>query len=145
MVPWSILTRGERNHNPGNIRESKGDRTQWDGERATDDDPAFEEFETPYHGIRALARILLNYERRRGLKSIREMIQRWAPSSENDTDAYVRSVVQRVGRPADAPLDLAGHPATLVSLAAAIIIHENGRNMYSFDLIVEAVDAAYDR
>ena len=51
------LTRGERNNNPGNIRQTDAD---WIGERATDSDPAFEEFTTPEDGIRALARLLLN-------------------------------------------------------------------------------------
>jgi hypothetical protein len=59
MTKTCTVPRGIRLNNPGNIKEAPGDKTQWQGERATDDDPVFEEFVSPEAGIRALARTLL--------------------------------------------------------------------------------------
>ena len=70
------LPRGIRNRNPGNIRKS-GDR--WKGLAPLQSDPAFFIFETPLWGIRAMATILRNYQRRHGLKSLVQIIGRWAP------------------------------------------------------------------
>lgn len=144
MTNWKKLTRGERNNNPGNIKEFDRANIQWVGERATDDDPVFEEFRTPFHGIRALARVLMNYQRIHKLRTIRGIIKRWAPAEENNTDAYVRSVVARtrVGG-ADSQIDLVSPSSNVVlPLVKAIIHHENGRVMYSDQLIVAAIDAA---
>lgn len=135
-------TRGERSNNPGNIRESKGDKTQWQGERATDDDPDFEEFDTPEHGIRALAKVLLAYQRKHGLRTVREIINRWAPPVENDTGAYVDHVADYLGVNANASIDLESN-ATMFRLVYAIIKHENGRVIYDDDVIEDGVDRAY--
>src|SRR5574337_876096 len=81
-------SRGIRNNNPGNIRKSS---EPWRGLAAAKDqkDPAFFTFETPEWGIRAMAVILRTYQTKYGLRTIRAIIGRWAPSAENDTDAYV--------------------------------------------------------
>lgn len=139
------MTRGERNNNPGNLRESPGDRTQWVGERATDDDKAFEEFETPADGIRALAVVLLTYERKHGLRTVREIIRRWAPASENDTEAYVESVCQAVGMAPEDPftfLDPDSGALFLAGFVKAIIRHENGRVLYTDEEIMAAIERA---
>jgi len=69
------VPRGIRNRNPGNIRRS-GDR--WKGLAPLQTDPAFSVFETPVWGIRAMAVILRNYQKRYGLKSLAQLIGRWA-------------------------------------------------------------------
>lgn len=135
------LTRGERNNNPGNIRESAGDTTRWSGERDTDDDAAFEEFKTPHDGIRALAKVLLNYQRKHHLQTLREIIARWAPASENNTDSYVRAVAADMNVPPVLPIDLED-AQTLAALTKAIIHHENGRCIYTTSQIRAAVEAA---
>lgn len=134
-------TRGERNNNPGNIREYPGDRTAWQGERATDDDLEFEEFETPAAGIRALAKVLLAYQVKYGIRSVRGFINRWAPSSENNTDAYVRAVSKRMGVKETEALDITDR-STLAKLVGAIIWHENGRCIYSDVAIKEGIERA---
>lgn len=118
--------RGIRNHNPGNIRESANDRTQWFGERATDDDKAFEEFEQPEHGIRAMATVLRNYQRKHLLNTVESIIDRWAPTSENNTSAYVRWVCHQLEVAPIEPIDL-NQVDTMRRLVCAIIRHENGR------------------
>lgn len=135
-------TRGERNNNPGNIREYPGDLTAWVGERSTDDDPDFEEFNTPSDGIRALAKVLLAYQHRYGVRTVKGFINRWAPSVENDTDAYVRSVATRMGVQETEPLDLTNRHV-MHKLVAAIIWHENGRCIYPETEILGAIARAY--
>lgn len=132
------VPRGIRNHNPLNIREPKGGGDQWRGERATDDDPAFEEFDDPVWGIRAGARILKNYMSRYGLVTPRAILSRWAPPSENDTDAYVAHVAGVLGVGPDEPIA----EAQLPELIAVMIQHENGQQPYSMALIREGVELA---
>lgn len=141
-------TRGERNNNPGNIREMPGDTTLWKGERATDDDSAFEEFETPADGIRALAKVLLAYQKRYGIRTVRGFIMRWAPPNginglaENDTEAYIRAVANRMGVGDVEALDLTNRH-TMQLLVTAIIHHENGRCIYPETEIISAIARAY--
>lgn len=61
------IPRGIRNNNPGNIRHSD----QWKGLTPEQPDPDFCTFSTPEYGIRAMGVILLNYQRKHGLKTIR--------------------------------------------------------------------------
>jgi hypothetical protein len=126
-APSSILKppRNVRACNPGNIRERAGDRTQWVGERAADDDPAFEEFETPVFGFRALVVTLRNYRRLYGLKTIRGLIARWAPPSENDTEAYIAFVARAFQLDANVEIDL-DNRSNLICLAFAIARKEGG-------------------
>ena len=93
----------------------------------------------PEWGIRAMARILQNYQDRHGLRTVREMINRWAPPSENDTDSYVRSVARRTGIDPDVPINVRTEMFPLVS---AIIVHENGQNPYDSQIIGEGIARA---
>ncbi len=134
-------TRGERNRNPGNIKKVRGaQQARWVGAIEPGSDPVFEEFETDFHGIRALAKTLLTYQRKHGLRTIQGIITRWAPGSENDTAAYARSVALRVKHNARAQIDLSGE--LLNRLVKAIIYHENGRYIYNDDLIASAIQSA---
>jgi hypothetical protein len=133
--------RGIRLNNPGNLKEAPGDKTQWIGERAADDDPIFEEFESPIYGIRALAKVLLSYYRRHHLKSVGAIISRWAPPSENDTLAYVAHVAQSMGVLADQELSI-DKPHILRGLLKAIIKHENGIQPYSDAELDEGISLA---
>ena len=132
------LPRGIRNRNPGNIRKS-GDR--WKGLAPLQSDPAFLVFETPLWGVRAMATILRNYQRRLGLKTLAQIIGRWAPADENDTAGYVAAVGKAMGVEPRAPLDLR-NDAALRSLIAAIIRHENGLQPYDLETIDLAIDLA---
>ena len=83
------MSRGLANNNPGNIRRSK---VRYKGEVQPSRDPAFKQFESPAWGYRAVFMLLHTYRVRHGLRTIREMISRWAPPSENHTEAYIRAV-----------------------------------------------------
>ncbi len=92
------MSRGLRNNNPLNIRHS-ADR--WQGARINQTDKAFVQFTSMAYGYRAVWKILdtycLTFKRERKAYNVRNIIGRWAPSTENDTDAYVRAVVKLSG------------------------------------------------
>lgn len=133
----SDRTRGIRNNNPGNLEYSK--TNPWVGQ--TGDDGRFAKFETPEHGIRALGRNLMSYQRQ-GIDTVSEIINRWAPPTDkNDTMSYIKAVCEQLGVSADEPLD-ASNPDTLKALCAAIIHHENGSQPYSDQQLTAGVSAA---
>lgn len=92
-------TRGKRNNNPLNIRISSD---AWQGKIGNDG--AFEKFSSMTYGLRAGIIILRTYYNKYGLKTIREMITRFAPPSENNTNSYVNNVSSRTGIDADKTL-----------------------------------------
>lgn len=134
-VKKSKLPRGIRNNNPGNIRH--GDN--WQGMKDHQRDSDFIQFEAPVYGIRAMAKLLNNYQRLYGLDTVAEIIGRWAPPNENDTTAYVESVARATGIPANQPIEVR---AMLPKLIPAIIKHENGQQTYSPGEIAEGIALA---
>lgn len=116
------MSRGLDNRNPGNIRRSQ---VRYKGEVRPSRDPEFKEFESLAWGYRAIFVLLDTYRIRYGIDTIRGMISRWAPPSENHTDAYVRAVVRRTGIAEERPLDTRDR-RTMIPLAAAISQVENG-------------------
>jgi len=126
--------RGFRNCNPGNIRKG----LPWVGLSPVQSDPDFCQFVAPQWGIRAIAKILLHYEGE-GVRTVRKAINTWAPPTENDTDAYVADVSRSCGVDPDADIDLRAY---LDKLVPAIIVHENGSNPYSADVIALGISLA---
>jgi hypothetical protein len=130
--------RGIRNNNPGNIEAGIG----WKGEIGTDG--RFATFATPAHGIRALALNAVNSQRIHGNDTVNELIDRWAPPTENNTAAYAAQVAKALGVNPEDPVDLT-NPETLAKFTAAVIKHENGQQPYAEADIVAGVDAALGR
>jgi len=128
-------TRGLRNNNPGNIRKTTD---KWKGLSAKQTDDEFFQFDSSVWGIRAMAKLLQNYQKRYGLDSVEQIINRWAPPIENDTSSYVKSVAQNVGVTPSQTLDLNNVDA-LSRLVKAVIRHENGINPYSDETIIGAI------
>jgi hypothetical protein len=142
--------RGIRNNNPGNL--DRGD--PWQGLVDNPSEPRFCTFKDPTWGIRALTVTLITYHDKRKAKdgsridTIREIITRWAPPHENDTEAYVRAVAKAVGVPVDMEVSLHDY-GTMRPLVEAIIRHENGRGplksentWYSSEIIDEGLRRA---
>lgn len=119
--------RGIRNHNPGNIRLSAD---KWQGLADQQADKDFFTFKEATYGIRALARLLINYQDKYSLRTIRQIIERWAPPVENDTKAYIASVMAETGFGADEQLDMHDF-RDLQPIVEAIILHENGAQPYT--------------
>jgi len=126
--------RGIRNNNPGNVRDTG---TDWLGRSGTDGE--FVVFSDPVYGVRAMARVLKNYRDRYGLDTVEEIISRWAPPTENNTQAYIDAVSRALAVAPDDPLDL---DRVLPELVAAIIRHENGIQPYDVATIERGVALA---
>ena len=128
------LPRGIRNNNPGNIR---GASFTWQGETGRDSQD-FVIFEAPVYGVRAMARVIETYREKYFLVTIRQIVERWAPDSENNTESYIISVASRSGIGSDEYIEVAHIPA----LIEAIIYHENGQQPYTAGLIQQGIDLA---
>lgn len=127
--------RGERNNNPGNLNfvGQAGASLERPGGR-------FARFETAFDGLRALSRQLMLYAGR-GINTVDKIISTWAPASDNNnTAAYIQAVSQRLGVNPQAALNL-NDPQTMSAMMSSIIHHENGRNIYSRELIGQAAAA----
>lgn len=131
--------RGIRNNNPGNIRWGYN----WQGlvpkSQRTDKD--FCQFIKPEYGIRAMIVILRNYQRKHGLNTIHGIINRWAPTNENNTQAYIDSVAKSTAATPDQYVNTSDS-RFMMKLLQAIIRHENGEQPYGFDVFVKAVELA---
>ena len=132
----STIPRGIRNHNPGNIRHH--DSVKWQGLASPPCDGAFCIFTEPKWGLRALARLLRNYKTLHGIDTINGIINRFAPSVENNTDAYIAHVCKAMSKGADEPLDIENE-VVLWPLMQVIIQHENGQQPYSDEQILEGI------
>lgn len=136
LIPKSLQSpRGIRNNNPGNIRWDGS--TQWIG-MTGQDDKGFVIFDTPEHGIRAMNRVLNTYSQYYGLNTISGIIERWAPTSENNTVSYVMAVEASTQIPKDQMLGKSDRS----TLIAAIIKHENGMQPYPEDTINRGIALA---
>lgn len=88
--------RGIRNNNPGNIERSS---SAWKGKipYSQSKDSRFEQFTHIEYGIRALFILMKNYRKKYGLDTPAKIINRYAPSHENPTNAYATYIAQRLG------------------------------------------------
>ena len=117
------LPRGLRNNNPLNIIRSA---TKWQGMSETQTDKHFVQFKTLAYGYRAAFLLIRTYMRKYGLLSIEQIIRRWAPPSENNTAAYIRTVSEMLGIKRDAMLHWQNE-AEMIALVQAMAYVENGR------------------
>ncbi|MCC3740215.1 hypothetical protein LLQ54_10010 [Rouxiella badensis] len=118
--PGNNNARGIRNNNPGNLRSAPN---------AVASDGGFPIFSNPNDGLAAMSRQLQLYGSR-GNDTPYGIIRTYAPSSENDSQAYINAVTKDTGFGAHEKLDLSD-PATLKRLMTAMIRHENGSQPYS--------------
>lgn len=128
----AVAPRGWRNFNPGNLRKGN----DWRGLAPNGLDPEFDVFTTAEYGFRALVKTILNYRKKHGLRTIGQIISRWAPPNENDTAGYIRFVATAVGRPPDEEIELSRH--NLFVMAKAIARKENGRRPDGADWFSDA-------
>ncbi|HHL5027151.1 TPA: hypothetical protein ACQ8BR_000990 [Klebsiella pneumoniae] len=132
----SSSARGLRNNNPGNIEAGSN---SWDGQAGSDG--RFAKFVTPEHGIRALGKNLLSYQRQ-GYDTVSEIVNRWAPASDgNNTEAYIAALCKKLNVTPNDQLNMSDIN-TLRQLCAGIIQHENGKQPYSEDQLNTGVSAA---
>lgn len=127
---------GIRNNNAGNIRAT-GNWQQWQG--AIAENKGFIVFDTAENGLRALARVLRTYREIYGLNTINQIIDRWAPTNENNTVSYINHVSEVVGVQSWQPLELNQYPL----LMAAIVKHENGQQPYTNEQIQNGFERGF--
>ena len=102
-------TRGDRNNNPGNIKNVPSQR--WQGQVpcrsiGQPKETVFACFADKEEGYRALAILLFNYRDLYGLNTVRKIISRYAPENENHTENYIEFICDKLGWEPDAQLDM---------------------------------------
>lgn len=122
------LPRGIRNKNAGNIERSN--KFQWQGEiRPAKDSPLYDArfcvFSEPAYGLRAMMKLLINYNQKHNIKTLKDALNRYAPHHENDTSAYVKSVAKWADIKATDEWDFTD-PIFLVPVVKAMVRVENG-------------------
>lgn len=124
FVPMSFNPgdpRGIRNNNPLNI-------SYVPGQGAAGSDGHFGVYRSQEEGIAASTRQLLLYQDRDHLNTIKDIVSKWAPPSENDTGSYIAGVSKQTGIGANDRVNL-HDPKTAAAIVAAMAKHENGRNL----------------
>lgn len=111
-------TLADKNNNPGNIRGDSGVG-------------GFKGFSTEQEGWDAMSNQLMRYYNGlttgRKLRTVKDIISTWAPSSENDTGSYIKQVAGYMGVGANDELNLAD-PNVMAKLRTAMAKHEGFGN-----------------
>ncbi|EMN4129907.1 MULTISPECIES: structural protein [Providencia] len=129
------MSRGVRNNNPGNINYNEAH--YWKGQLPHDSsiEDKFCRFESPEYGVRALFALLRTYQRRYSLQTVSQLITRWAPPDENNTDDYIHYVAQSLNVSPDTFINLE-NKTILINFSTSIIKYENNSQPYD-ELIFE--------
>lgn len=128
-------SRGLRIGNPGNIRRGP---SIWRGQSKIQSDPLFVTFDDPKWGIRAIVKIMRTYKSQ-GVHTIEQVINRYAPPSENNTEAYVAAVCAECSVHPTDDVDL---DEIMPLLVKAIIWHEQGCCPFADSQIAEGIELA---
>lgn len=131
-----VIPRGIRNNNPLNIRVGN----VWLGEVKNPTDPHFEQFNSMEYGLRAGFVLLRRYIRHYNRLTIEDIITSWAPSNENNTKAYIDTVVKVSGIPSNRILHYSDKD-TMCKLVDAMCFVENGKHV-SMEKITKGYDLA---
>lgn len=132
--------RGYRCNNPLNIRYVASNN--WKGSITINKmDGQFEEFLSLYYGYRAAFVLLWNYLNKARLRTIREIISKWAPSSENNTEGYIAYVCNYSGINENATLYFSD-PLMMIPIVIAMTMVECGE-VRSTEPILKAYLAVY--
>jgi len=124
--------KGVNRKNPGNIKHGS---SNWFGKSKKQTHPVFVSFDSHAHGIRAMG-VLIDTYKEKNVRTIREIISRWAPGNENDTEQYIKNVSTWVGVGEGwIPYREKGY----LEIIKAIIKQENGLNPYSDKFIIESI------
>ncbi len=126
---------GQRINNPYNIKQYDQGFLGESGE-----DSGFISFEDPMYGVRAADRVLNTYGTKRGINTVRGLINRFAPPSENDTSSYVNYISGQLGIDPDAEVDLSD-PEMRARILSPMAMMES-RSEYSPGQITSMIEQA---
>jgi len=120
----TLLPRGMRNNNPGNIKISS---SGWIGKipAIQNTDGEFEQFEYYKYGVRALMVLLRTYINQ-GYDTIPKIIGKYAPPSENNINPYINSILYGTGY--SAYLKIKFMPLHIFPIVKAMAKYENGQD-----------------
>lgn len=131
--PADVLAKGrtiaDRFNNPTNLRWAEGYGTH--NTKSGD----FAVFPTMDEGVLASAKQLQIYGTR-GVNTVRDIANKWAPSNENDTAAYIRHVVKTTGINENEKLNL-NDPVILAKLISAMASKEGAGNRVSEGAVIQ--------
>lgn len=132
--------RSFRNNNFGNIEfRNQAGATMGDAGR-------FARWETPEEGLRAVSNQLVRYftgkTTGRQLSTVKDIINTWAPSAENNTPGYIDSVAKAIGVAPTQPLDLLNNPQQMREMVKAISKVEGGADLNSLGVSDKFIDTA---
>lgn len=146
-------TLGVRLNNPGNLEWG----SPWEGlvprsqslyaRSGTAQQKRFAQFVDAAAGIRAIIRTLITYADKRQaadgstIDTVQEIVERWAPSHENDVDAYAKHVASFVGVGPRDPISIKDYD-TMKAIVTGIIAHENAGYEYPSTVVGEAMRRA---
>lgn len=119
------VSRGLRNNNPGNLKRSNN---AWQGKipYPQSKDKTFEQFKELKWGIRAMIKDLI-HDINKGKNTVKLLISEYAPTSENNTSAYIDSVCKTMGiQPNDKLTEI--NDLFIVALVRAILKVELGNH-----------------
>lgn len=116
-----------KNYNPLNIRATD---TDWLGK--TGSNKGFEVFSNPEYGYRAAAKNLYTSNTKYNNRSVRDLITRWAPPNENNTEKYIDVVSTDLGVDPDADLgNLESNPELTKKLLKSMTKMEGANNNFN--------------
>ena len=116
------MSRGLRNNNPGNIRLGN---FRYKGEKSKSSDSEFRQFESVEWGYRSMFVLLHTYAVKHGCYTLRQIINRYAPPTENFTEGYIRRVAHATHLSPDKAISTTDG-ATMTAIVAAMSGVENG-------------------
>lgn len=120
-------------HNPGNLVKTA---SLWEGQ--VKNPGRFIAFKDSHHGLRALAIVLLRYERRHGMTTVQQVVNRFAPAHENNSKRYAEFVADELGVSVTANINICAYGTEIMK---AIIRMENGCQPYSDEELYAAMVA----
>ncbi|MBE6291840.1 MAG: hypothetical protein E7091_05450 [Bacteroidales bacterium] len=132
-VPTKAI--GYRINNPLNIRYSSANN--WKGQ--TGELSGFCVFDTPENGIRA-AMVNLKSYRKQGVVTIGDIVSRWAPPTENNTQNYIDFVCKKLG--ANISDEVEQDAQSYTALLQAMCIMEIGAQPYDVQVWAKAAQTA---
>jgi len=122
-----------RNNNPLNIE--RGD--DWKGLQAIQNDQRFAQFTSPEYGFRAAYIILLRYLERDD-NTLIKIIAKWAPSHENDSNAYAEYLANKLEQSPVEEITPQGLPLLMLHMSN----FEGAKGAFTFEQAVAGADLA---